>query len=176
MHQHEEILQTANRLADSAGTFELSQVVRALGHLNKSTVRTHIVSRCCVNAPKNHPHKWPYFRRVGRGEYQIMPEYRTKGRKQPEQRRPQSETRSPNPAAGLTRSTVHVVVHKDGDFYVAECLELPVVTQGRSLDEAVSNIQEALSLHLEDEDMAALGLVAEPRIEILYDMALACPA
>jgi predicted RNase H-like HicB family nuclease len=57
-----------------------------------------------------------------------------------------------------------------------ECLELPVVTQGRTLDEAVSNIQEALCLHLEDEDPAALGLAAEPRIEIIYDMALACPA
>ena len=31
------------------------EIVRALPHLDPGTVRTHIVSRCCVNAPKNHP-------------------------------------------------------------------------------------------------------------------------
>lgn len=176
MHIHEEILQTANRLAGPEGSFELSKVVRELGHLNENTVRTHIVSRCCVNAPKNHPHKWRYFRRVSRGEYQIMPEYRAKGSKLPAQNKPQPAGQPLKLAAGSVRSTVHAVVQRDGAFYVVECLELPVVTQGRTLDEAVSNIQEALCLHLEDEDRAALGLVAEPRIEIIYDMALACPA
>ena len=176
MHVHEEVLRTANHLAGPDSSFELSQVVRELEHLNESTVRTHIVSRCCVNAPTNHPHKWPYFRRVSRGKYQIMPQYRAKGTKLPAQRKSHSATQSSKPASGSVRSTVHAIVQRDGSFYVVECLELPVVTQGRTLDEAVSNIQEALSLHLEGEDPAALGLVAKPRIEIIYDMALACPA
>jgi len=176
LHIHEEVLQAANRLAGPEGSFELNKVVRELGHLNENTVRTHIVSRCCVNAPKNHPHKWPYFRRVGRGEYQIMPQYRAKRPKLPAQNTPQPAAQGSKLSAGPLRLTVHAVVQRDGAFYVVECLELPVVTQGRTLDEAVNNIQEALCLHLEDEDLAALGLVAEPRIEIIYDMALACPA
>jgi predicted RNase H-like HicB family nuclease len=175
LYIHEEVLQTANRLASPEGSFELNEVVRELPHLNENTVRTHIVSRCCVNAPKNHPHKWPYFRRVSRGEYQIMPKYRAKEPKPPRDK-PQPAAHSSRLPAGSPRSTVHAVVQRDGAFYVVECLELPVVTQGRTLDEAVSNIQEALCLHLEDEDPAALGLAAEPRIEIIYDMALACPA
>lgn len=36
--------------------------------------------------------------------------------------------------------------------YVAECLEINVVTQSRNLDELVRNLQEAVALYLEDED------------------------
>lgn len=36
--------------------------------------------------------------------------------------------------------------------YVAECLEISVVTQGDSLDEVVNNLTEAVALHLEGED------------------------
>ena len=36
--------------------------------------------------------------------------------------------------------------------YVAECVEIAVVTQGATLDEVTRNLQEAVALHLEDED------------------------
>ena len=42
--------------------------------------------------------------------------------------------------------------------YVAECLEVAVVTQGQSLDEVVANLNEAVALHLQDEDPAEFGL------------------
>lgn len=42
--------------------------------------------------------------------------------------------------------------------YIAECLEVAVVTQGATLDELVSNLQEAVALYFEDEDTVALGL------------------
>ena len=35
--------------------------------------------------------------------------------------------------------------------YVAECVEIPVVTQGATLDETVANLHEAVALHLDDE-------------------------
>lgn len=44
--------------------------------------------------------------------------------------------------------------------YVAECLEIAVVTQGATLDEVTNNLREAIALHLEDEDMQDLGLSA----------------
>lgn len=34
-----------------------------------STIRTHIVSRICANAPKNHPVKYDDLERVERGMY-----------------------------------------------------------------------------------------------------------
>ena len=104
-----------------------------------------------------------------------MPKYRqaerTKVAQGTQDAKPALET-----ASTPLRSTIHAVIHKDGDFYVAECLELPVVTQGDSLDDAIKNLHEALCLHLEDEDLRSLGLAPEPRVEVIYDMGLACPA
>src|SRR5258708_32751970 len=79
MATHEEILTAARRICLERNTnaFSPDDIVRALPHLNPGTIRTHVTSRCCVNAPKNHPHKWDYFRRVGRGRYQIGAKYRT---------------------------------------------------------------------------------------------------
>ncbi len=54
--------------------------------------------------------------------------------------------------------------------YVAECLEIPVVTQGATLDEVTQNLREAVQLHLEDEDLAELGLVPDPAILITLEM------
>ncbi len=48
--------------------------------------------------------------------------------------------------------------------YVAECLDLPVVTQAPTLDALAANIREAISLHLEGEDLAELGLSDDPTI------------
>lgn len=48
--------------------------------------------------------------------------------------------------------------------YVAECLDLPVVTQAPTLDQLAVNIREAISLHLEGEDLAELGLAEDPTI------------
>ena len=49
----------------------LAEIVEALPNLNSGSVRTHVSSRCCVNAPDNHQHRWPYFHRVRRGLYRL---------------------------------------------------------------------------------------------------------
>jgi len=41
---------------------------------------------------------------------------------------------------------------------------LPVVTQAPTLDQLAVNIKEAIGLHLEGEDLAELGLAANPTI------------
>jgi len=172
MHVHEHILETANRLASARRnwSFTLQEIVAALPALNPTTVRTHVVSRCCVNAPKNHPHKWDYFRRIGRGLYQIEAKYRrAPGKRSSPQLRGRRSSHAEGGAIGLRRS-LHAVIQKDKGVYVVECLELPVVTQGRSLDEAVENLREALALHLEGEDLSSLGLVAHPDVQISFEM------
>jgi hypothetical protein len=68
---HEQVLEAARRVAGRAGTFRLRDLVAALPHLNPGTVRTHVASRCCVNAPAHHQTRWPYFRALGRGLYKI---------------------------------------------------------------------------------------------------------
>lgn len=48
------------------------------------------------------------------------------------------------------RYTIQAMVYPgDERGYVAECLNLAVVTQGMTLDETVQNLREALQLYLE---------------------------
>jgi predicted RNase H-like HicB family nuclease len=44
------------------------------------------------------------------------------------------------------------VITKEGRFYVALCPELDIASQGESVEEAIENLREAISLYLEDED------------------------
>ncbi len=69
---HKQVLDAARRLRNEGkNLFTLAEIVAALPDLNSGTVRTHVSSRCCVNAPDNHQHRWPYFHRVGRGVYRL---------------------------------------------------------------------------------------------------------
>jgi len=164
---HEEVLSSARQICRERGerAFRVADIVQALPHLNPSSVRTHVVSRCCVNAPKNHPHKWDYFRRTGRGEYVILSPYDVK--REPPRR--VAESPSVYAPAGPAGDTIHVVVRRSAGFYVAESLELALVTQGRSLDELLRNLKQAVRLHLEGEDPGDFGLSASPRIALTYE-------
>ncbi len=61
-------------------------------------------------------------------------------------------------------------IYKGEKYYVAECIDLPIVTQGRTLDEVVENIKEALSLHLEGEDLEELEI--SPDFLVLVNLEL----
>ena len=58
---------------------------------------------------------------------------------------------------GSLRRTVHAALFKGDRYFVADCLEIPVVTQGLTVDETLSNLQEAVALHMEDEDLEEIG-------------------
>jgi predicted RNase H-like HicB family nuclease len=49
------------------------------------------------------------------------------------------------------KRVIQVRITKGENYYVAECLDLAVVTQGKTLDELKENLQEAIALHLEDK-------------------------
>ena len=40
-------------------------------------------------------------------------------------------------------------VWKEGDWYVSQCLEIDVASQGETEEEALSNLKEALELYFE---------------------------
>lgn len=42
------------------------------------------------------------------------------------------------------------VVWKEGKYYVAQCLNIDISSFGESRDEALSNLDEAINLYLED--------------------------
>ena len=46
-----------------------------------------------------------------------------------------------------------VVVNKEDDWFVARCLENSVASQGKTMDEAIDNLREAVVLYYEDEPL-----------------------
>ncbi len=69
------------------------------------------------------------------------------------------------------RYTIQAVIYPgDERGYVAECLNLAVVTQGITLDETVQSLREAILLHLEGEDLAEMGLALNPPVLVTMEM------
>ena len=62
------------------------------------------------------------------------------------------------------KRTIQVRISRGEHQFVAECLDLPIVTQALTLDELTENIREAIGLHLQGEDLNALGLAPNPTI------------
>jgi predicted RNase H-like HicB family nuclease len=62
------------------------------------------------------------------------------------------------------KRTIQVRISKGERQLVAECLDLPVVTQAATLDELAVNIREAIGLHLEGENLSELGFAGVPTI------------
>ena len=42
-------------------------------------------------------------------------------------------------------------IYHDGDYFCGRCLDFDVFTQGKTLDELVNNLKEAIHLHFEDD-------------------------
>jgi len=68
------------------------------------------------------------------------------------------------------QKTIKAFVRKGERFYVAECMEINVVTQGASLDETIANLREAVSLYLDGENLAELGLAPNPSLLVSMEL------
>ena len=69
------------------------------------------------------------------------------------------------------QQNIHAYIRLDDEeSYVAECMEIAVVTQGKTLDEVSQNLVEAVSLHLDGEDPAEFGLVAQPSLAVTFEL------
>ncbi len=62
------------------------------------------------------------------------------------------------------KKIIQVHIYKGDKYYVAECLDLPVVTQGKTLDELVANLKEAIALQLEGENLIDFDLAPQPSV------------
>jgi predicted RNase H-like HicB family nuclease len=49
------------------------------------------------------------------------------------------------------------ILHKEEDLYVAECPEVGTVSQGVSIEEAITNLKEATELYLEEFPVSEAG-------------------
>ena len=72
---------------------------------------------------------------------------------------------------GDLQRTIHAVLFRGDRYFVADCLEVSVITQGLTVDEALSNLREAVALHVEDEDLEEIGLIRNPTISVTLELA-----
>lgn len=74
---HHEISKCACEITEKSptGEFSVSDIVRCMekkgSKYSKSTIRTHVTSRMCANAPDNHGTTYKSFERVGLGRYRL---------------------------------------------------------------------------------------------------------
>jgi len=59
------------------------------------------------------------------------------------------------------------VVWREDGIYVALCPEFDVASQGKSVEEALRNLKEALELYLEDEDVEKPSKAEAPIVTIV---------
>ena len=68
------------------------------------------------------------------------------------------------------KKIIQVHIFKGESHFVAECLDLPVVTQGKTLDELAQNLREAIALQLEGENLADFGFSDSPSILASFEL------
>ena len=59
---------------------------------------------------------------------------------------------------------INNAVWKEGDYFVAQCLNVDVSSFGNSKDDALFNLQEALELYFEDNNHPEITLIEKPEI------------
>ncbi len=67
------------------------------------------------------------------------------------------------------------VVGKEGKFYVAKTVELEVASQGKTIEEALANLREAVGLylkHADESELAALRKKSAPYVLTPLDVPL----
>jgi len=52
----------------------------------------------------------------------------------------------------VVKLRLSAAVHHEGEWFVSWCPELDVASQGHTVEEALSNLREALELYLEGEE------------------------
>ncbi|GHV14341.1 HicB family protein [Spirochaetia bacterium] len=49
-----------------------------------------------------------------------------------------------------------IIIKKEEEWFVASCLENNIASQGKTIDDAIENLKEAIALYYEDEIETAL--------------------
>ncbi|PIZ01220.1 hypothetical protein COY61_00350 [bacterium (Candidatus Gribaldobacteria) CG_4_10_14_0_8_um_filter_33_9] len=71
------------------------------------------------------------------------------------------------------KNIIQIHIYKGEKYYIAQGIDLPVVTQGKTLDELAHNIKEAVELQLEGENLADFDLALKPSILLNFELGTA---
>lgn len=68
------------------------------------------------------------------------------------------------------KSIAQFNITKEDDTYIAEGVDLAIVTQADDLDTLMVNIEEAVNLHLEGEDISDFAFSKSPSILVNFEL------
>ena len=68
------------------------------------------------------------------------------------------------------KSIIQFQITENDDGFLAEGVNASIVTQADTLDELTTNIREAVSLYLENENSAELGLAPTPSVLLNFEL------
>ena len=57
----------------------------------------------------------------------------------------------------MSVQTLTAVIHREDDWFVAECPEIGTASQGRTFEEALANLKEATELYIEEVGTFPIG-------------------
>ena len=70
------------------------------------------------------------------------------------------------------KNIIQFFISQEDGVYTAEGLNVPIVTEGKTFEELKTNIQEAVELYFEDEDITSLGFGKTPSILTSFELSL----
>lgn len=60
----------------------------------------------------------------------------------------------------------NVIIEQEENWYVAKCIDNNVASQGKTIEEALKNLKEAIELYLENEDLVMPKTVLVTTLEV----------
>lgn len=60
----------------------------------------------------------------------------------------------------------NVIIEQEENWYVAKCIDNNVASQGKTIEEALKNLKEAIELYLENEDLVMPKTVLITTLEV----------
>ncbi len=70
----------------------------------------------------------------------------------------------------MQRNIIQFQISESEGGYVAEGVDVPVVTQGETLDELTENLREALAVFVEGENLSELGFTPTPSVLVNFEL------
>lgn len=62
------------------------------------------------------------------------------------------------------------IIQQDGKWFVARCIELGVVSQGKNVEQAQKNLKEAVELYLENNPKPKKELFSQPPLVTTFEL------
>ncbi len=67
---------------------------------------------------------------------------------------------------GIMKKTFSASVWREDEWYVAQCIEVDIASQGKTEEEALMNLREALELHFESPQATVLPQIKQIEVNI----------